>query len=163
METYTGWETEGSGTQEPLSGTKTKYIFLVLTWYHPFSLCSLKSCHVRATLNTKSVKSPPVIPPSPTKDIFPPLPLLFMPSSLSNNLPALHYCTCIRVICLFIWLKTKVLKGLGPYLARTWQYLAQSRHSESISWTLFPWIENGIWHYSGHCVNWHNGVEEISW
>ena len=74
-----------------------------------------------------------------------------------------HYCTCITVIWLFIWLKTKVLKGLGPYLARTWQYLAQSRHSESISWTLFPWIENGIWHYSGHCVNWHNGVEEISW
>lgn len=64
----------------------------------------------------------------------------------------LHYCTCIIVIWLFIWLKIKVVKGLGLYLARIGQCLAQNRHSGSIYWILLLWIENGIWHYFGHCV-----------
>ena len=94
-----------------------------------------------------------MLPPHLPYTLFSPLcPCFSCPLLLVTACRHLHYCTCITVIWLFIWLKTKVVKGLGLYLARIGQCLAQNRHSGSIYWILLLWIENGIWHYFGHCV-----------
>ena len=138
-----------SGRQGPLSGTKTKYTFLILS-YHPFPTCSWKPYPIRATLKALSHFLPHPTPPYMLFSLL--CPFFSCPLLLVTACRHLHHCTWITVIWQFIWLKTKVVKGLGLYLARIGQCLAQNRHSGSIYWISLLWIENGIWHYFGHCV-----------